>query len=277
MKKFKTDYYGLLPIYLNDARFMQEASQEQLEAILKPFLPYADSDSFILSGIESDPGDPNGYTGGWLVLNGKIYQVDAFVSAAPASGYHRRWTLATTYLVGGAKIPKRTLTLVDTHQVVKGIVTVYQDTLFAGAPFDLPRMVDIIANMQMPGYFTRTGDGYRLQFLKLPGGYVHMYGTLMPDMLVLGAPGGTADMAVSFPYTLDSAFKEGFDYETILTVYALAEIGSTAHVASAYKIWVAFAGGLPFTLRISVEDLVVLSYSGYHKAHIHISAILKIQ
>ena len=277
MKKFNTDEYGLLPIWLSDAEFMQTASQELIEALIKPWLEYTDDNAFIVSGIEENPEVSNGYTSGWIVLEGKMYYVDAFVSA-PEAGTVRRWTIGTEYLPTGTKTPKRTTTPVETHVQKNGIVTVYPSSMpiLPGHPFDLPRINNIINNMRQPEYFTRHGEGYRLQFVKLAIGYVHMYGTLAPDMIVIGDPAQTCDITIPFPYVLDADFKDGFDCETMLTVYTLNSINFT-HNAIAFRCWLSLVPLEAFTLRISPEETVPYGYSEDHKSHIDISVILKLK
>jgi hypothetical protein len=112
MKQFKTDYNGLLPILLDDIRFVQEAYDEQIEALIKPYLEFTDNNSFILSGCEYISG--NNYSAGWIVLEGKVYRVPAFELPTAGAGQVVVWGITSTALTGGLKRPKRSPADVNT-------------------------------------------------------------------------------------------------------------------------------------------------------------------
>lgn len=113
MKKFNSNYNGLLPIYLNDIRFMQQCYDEQIEALIAPYCEFTDHNSFILSGCEIY--GPT-YSQGWLVLNGKIYRCPGGSTPTPDASTEVIWSIKTINLTGGAKTPKRVATTVETWQ-----------------------------------------------------------------------------------------------------------------------------------------------------------------
>jgi hypothetical protein len=283
MKKFESNYYGLLPIYLADQRFMQDATAEQIEALIAPWLPYATANSFILTGVEPDPLIPTAYTAGWLVLNGKIYRCNSFIAGVAAPGYQRVWNITENNVPGGAKTPKRTLTPVETWKEYLAAPALVEDTETDVVPFKLPRLADLITASQAQTYFTRSGStangDYRLQFLQMKDGYVHCVGTLWPKPRVLSDPEVTCDITISVPFTLNAAFKEGFDYESQINLFGLDALGATIphELYQAYKVWVSFAPSIPFSFRVNGEEIVPYIFSEHHRCAIPINMILKIQ
>lgn len=141
MKQFKTDYNGLLPILLDDIRFLQEAYDEQIEALIKPYLEFTDNNSFILSGVEHISG--NNYSAGWIVLQGKVYRVPALSLPVSPVGYELNWVIQTQALAAGLKLPKRTSTAVNTYFEKTASVNVVPSPS-AGVPFLLPRLAEMI-------------------------------------------------------------------------------------------------------------------------------------
>ncbi len=283
MKKLKLTDYGLLPIYLSDLNFLQEGIQEQIEALIKPWLPYTDDNCFIVSGIEEDPEINNGYTAGWIVLNGKLYYVDAFVSEEPTSNAHRRWVLLTSYLPTGTKVPKRTTVAVETHEIKTAQVVVFPNTNYTGFTYEQPRLADLIKAILEPSLYKRSGstaDGsYRLQFLQLAHKYVHITGTLWPKLEILSDPNETCSIAVPVPFVLDSDFKDAFDYEVGVNTFGSEGLGvpNPHSLVTGYKGWINFVALDPFTFRIQAEEMDNFGFSANHKAGIPINIIVKIQ
>jgi hypothetical protein len=282
MKKFESNYYGLLPIYLADQRFMQDATAEQIEALIAPWLPYATANSFILTGVEPDPLIPTAYSAGWLVLNGKIYRCNSFTAGVVAPGNQRVWNITENNLSGGAKTPKRTLTPVETWKEYLAAPALVANTVTDVIPFALPRLADLITASQAQTYFTRNGTtingSYRLQFLQMKDKYVHCVGTLWPNMVVLSDPSASCDITVSVPFTLDATFKDVFDYETQANVFGVDALGGDdPHLAWGYKIWASFAAAIPFAFRLSAEEITAHAFSSSHRAAVPINIILKIQ
>jgi len=117
MKKFKTDFQGLLPIYLDDIRFVNDGLQEQIEAIIKSLTNDAPDGSFIITGCElsGTPGNGN-LSSGYVVLDGKIYRVPSQVLSDynPGQSGQYEWKIQTQIVSGGTKQPKRTTDTVET-------------------------------------------------------------------------------------------------------------------------------------------------------------------
>ncbi|MDD3860800.1 MAG: hypothetical protein PHW83_11420 [Bacteroidales bacterium] len=282
MKKFESNYYGLLPIYLADQRFIQDATAEQIEALIAPWLPYATANSFILTGVEPDIEIPTGYTPGWLVINGKIYRSNAFLATVVPAGQQRVWSIEENNIEGGAKIPKRSLTPVETWKeyTAKPILVSTEETEVI--PFALPRLSDLITEIQRQTYFTRSGSTangtYKLQFLQMKDGYVHCTGSLWPAMEKVSDPNVTCDIAVPVPFTLDSDFREGFDFLGQITIFGVDAIPGLPHheQLNGYKVWVSFAPLVPFSFRISIEEITPYGYSDEHFGAIPVNFILKL-
>jgi hypothetical protein len=117
MKKFKTDFQGLLPIYLDDIRFVNDGLQEQIEAIIKSLTNDAPDGSFIITGCELSGTTGNGnLSSGYVVLDGKIYRVPSQVLSDynPGQSGQYEWKIQTQIVSGGTKQPKRTTDTVET-------------------------------------------------------------------------------------------------------------------------------------------------------------------
>ncbi len=220
MKKFNSNYNGLLPLYLDDIRFIQEAYDEQIEALIKPYLPFTDYDSFILSGCDTDPET---YAPGWVVIAGKIYRVPG--GSVPTADYDTEvvWEVSSVDLSGGAKTPKRLETTVQTWQeetasLVLGII---------GAPGNipaaLPRLEDIIAgittadtgwNVITPASGWSQSNGLFAPKYRVKSGIVYLRGHLVPEV---GAPAVICTLPVAARPGLaylhaDGSSFGGFDY-----------------------------------------------------------------
>lgn len=116
MKRFKTDYQGLLPIYLNDIRFVNDSLQEQIEAMLKSLT--AISPNFIISGCNITGTYNNGtLSSGYVVLSGKIYRVPSQTLSDydPGNSSQYQFYIQEQILQGGSKQPKRTTNIVETY------------------------------------------------------------------------------------------------------------------------------------------------------------------
>ncbi len=285
MKKLKLTDYGLLPIYLSDLNFLQEGLQEQIEALIKPWIDYTTADSFIITGIEPNPLIENGYTSGWVVLDGKLYYVDAFISEPPLNhDNHRRWVIDENYLPTGTKIPKRTNIPVETHIVETAKVEMLPASDNTGYAFDLPRMADIIKSILNPSLYSRSGEGtngsYKLQFLQLAHKYVHVTGTIWPKIEILSDTNLSCEIAVSVPFILDTSFKNTFNYEAVINIYGTNAMEGELNphtVVGCHKGKITFHQSQPFTFKIYAEEISTDLYSSNCQAGISVNIILKIK
>jgi len=117
MKRFKTDFQGLLPIYLDDIRFVDSSHKEIYNALMHAIAQHTSADSFILSGCEISGTLNNGMLGsGYVVLDGDIYRVPNQIlpDYDPDINLQYEWVIVETTLSGGTKQPKRTSTPVET-------------------------------------------------------------------------------------------------------------------------------------------------------------------
>ena len=122
MKKFVTNYPGLIPIVLDDLRFMETASTEMIEALVGMFCELTNSNSFILNGVKAVAGNPIMLTAGWVVLNGKIYRVEEQEFPQTEQGDFTVFKITTNILAGGNKLMKPTLAQVNTWYDYKATV-----------------------------------------------------------------------------------------------------------------------------------------------------------
>lgn len=115
MKKFITETLnGIIPLVLNDARFIADASTEMIEAIVTMVSELTTTNSFILTGVVKS-GIPANLSAGWVVLNGNIYKVNA--QSFPLLGQDESFVfrIVENTIPEGTKIMKPTLTAVDTY------------------------------------------------------------------------------------------------------------------------------------------------------------------
>lgn len=116
MKFFKTDYNGLLPLLLDDVRFINEGLQEQIEILVASLCEVMHSNHFIITGCEIQGSSPNyNVTEGWIVLNKKLYRVPAASVQTTKDPILLWFFLQENVLPGGQKQPKRTTSTVETH------------------------------------------------------------------------------------------------------------------------------------------------------------------
>ncbi len=223
MKKFNTNFNGLLPVFLNDIRFVQEGFAEEIEALLKPFLAFTEHNSFILSGCETGLGV---YASGWVVLDGRIYRVPGGSIPEADENTEVVWGIQTNNLPGGAKIPKRIATTVQTWQeetasLVLGIIGVP-----GSIPVALPRLADIIDLMinADTGWVSITlasgwsaSDPSLAPMYRIKNGVIYLRGHIVP---AAGAPAVFATLppparpSKAFTHANGSTFV-GYDYAVL--------------------------------------------------------------
>jgi len=147
MKTFKTDpITGIIPVVLNDLRFMETASTEMIEALVTMLSELTTYNSFILTGVVSS-GVPTVISAGWVVLNGKIYKVKAQSYPAIQQGNSTVFRIQENVFPGGNKQMKPGLTQVDTFYEYTAVVISTANVLPGDVLWGLNRFEKIIQDI----------------------------------------------------------------------------------------------------------------------------------
>jgi hypothetical protein len=183
MKQFKTDYNGLLPILLDDIRFVQEAYDEQILAFLKPWVLATDNNSLILYGVERI-GSSYNYTEGWVIINGLMYRAPQCTISFPESGFKWVWHIQDVTLAGGTKTTKRTLVDVETRIEHIAVPVLAFEEVTSYVDFNLPRLN--VTSIDTGWLELEIQDGWNYGSLdnpmyRLKNGVVYLKGALQPN------------------------------------------------------------------------------------------------
>lgn len=147
MNKFKTDYDGLMPLFLDDIRWMDASVRDAFYGLMTAF-GVSPNESFKLSGcVVTVDGESYTTTAGYLVFQGEILKVDAHTAVRPfpAPG-DTGWYIGSSYDASGNKVFKDGNSY-DTYEIRKAVIS---HNLAPGYPhmeLDAPYLTDKIKDI----------------------------------------------------------------------------------------------------------------------------------